>query len=71
MDEKAAYASRTAVEVFVAAPSCEVNVPVVQLQRHVAGCVSKIPSNDYAPFLRVGSDGRNVEKLTGVELDTW
>ena len=70
VDEQAADASGAAVKILVAAPSCEVDIPVVQLQRHVSCCVSKIPTNDYAFALCVGGDGGDVEELASVKLDT-
>ena len=44
-----------AVEVLVAAPDGEIDVPVVQLQRHVAGRVGQVEADDAA--LPVGGGG--------------
>jgi hypothetical protein len=70
VDEKSTYASWAAVKVLITAPSCEIDVPVVQLKWHVSCRVSEIPANDYALLLRVGCDCGDVEELTSVKLDS-
>ena len=48
VDERAGQRARAGVEVLVRAPGREVDVPVVQLQRHVPGRVREVPAHDRA-----------------------
>ncbi len=43
MNEKAASCSGAGVQVFVAAPNGGIDVPGVQLERHIADCVREVP----------------------------
>lgn len=67
--ETASDRARSAVEVLVRAPDGEVDVPVVQLYRHVADGVCEVPADENAFSLCVGCDALDVEELAGVELD--
>jgi len=51
--EDTSNASRSRVQVLVRTPAREIDVPVVQLNRNIAGSVGQIPTNDAA--LRVNS----------------
>ena len=48
VDETAAHGAGTAVEILVAAPDGEIDVPLVQLQRHVAGGVGQVETDETA-----------------------
>ena len=48
VDEHARHGARPAVEVLVRAPRREVDVPVVQRERDVAGGVREVPAHDAA-----------------------
>lgn len=69
VDEESADDTWPAVHVLVVAPRGEVDVPVVQLQRHVADGVGEVPADGDAALLGVGGDGGDVEELARVVLD--
>lgn len=69
MDEETCDSTGTGVEVFVAAPGGGVDVPVVEVKGHVAGCVCKIPDYEDTSGASGGGNGGNVEQLASVELD--
>lgn len=62
--------ARAGVHVLVGAPAREVNVPVVQLELHVAGGVGEVPADGDAAGVSVGGDGGDVQELAAVVLDT-
>lgn len=70
MNEATADATRATVEVFVAAPTREIDIPFVQLQRHVTNGMSQIKANQAAKIMTNFGDLCQVEKLTGIVLDT-
>lgn len=67
--EEAADDAGAAVHVFVVAPSCEVDVPVVQFEGDVPDGVGEIPAYYYAQAVAVSCDEFDVEELARVELD--
>ncbi|KFY11221.1 hypothetical protein V492_04571, partial [Pseudogymnoascus sp. VKM F-4246] len=67
--EESADGAGPGVEVLVRAPCCGVDVPVVQLEGHVADGVGEVPDHEDAAGLGVGGDRFDVEELAGVELD--
>ncbi len=69
MDERPGDRSRTGVEVLVRAPGGEVDAPLVQRQRHVAGGVGEIPTDEGAGGLSGSGDRRDVEQLAGEVVD--
>ena len=69
VDKESANASRTRVEVLVGAPDGEVDVPVVQPERHVADRVSQVDSNGDALGVSCLRQPRDVEQLSRVVLD--
>lgn len=50
-------------------PGCEIDVPVVEMERDVSGGVSKVPAYGYAVGLGEGGYGGDIEELACVELD--
>ena len=62
--------ARAAIEVLVRTPDCEVDVPIVQLYRHVADSVREVPADEDAFGLCVCRDALDIEELAGVELDS-
>jgi hypothetical protein len=60
----------TGVHILVSTPAGKVDVPVVQLQLDVAGCVGEIPADQDSAGVGVGGDCGNVEQLAAVVLDT-
>ena len=57
------------VHVLVSTPAGKVDVPVVQLQLDISGCVGEIPADEDSAGVGVGSDCGNVEQLAAVVLD--
>ena len=45
MHERARYRAGSGVEIFVGTPDREIDVPIMQRQRHVADCVREIDPN--------------------------
>src|SRR5882757_5280150 len=60
----AADRTRSAIEIFVTAPHCEVDVPIMQTQRHIADGVRQIESHYTALLLRYAGDGGELKILT-------
>lgn len=69
MHEQPRDGARSRVEVFIRTPSGGVDVPVVEVQGHVADGVGQVPDDEDATGAREGGDGADVEELAGVELD--
>jgi hypothetical protein len=70
VDKEACYTARSGIYVFVGAPCCEIDVPVVELEGHVAGCVGEVPTYYYSFSLGEGCYSWDVEELTCVEVDS-
>ena len=70
MDKGACDRTGTGVEIFVGTPNREIDVPIMQRQRHVADGVGKIDTNRDPMFLGCCRDSRNVEQLTGKKIHT-
>ena len=66
--ECAGYGAGAGVKIFVGAPDGEIDIPMVQGQRHVARRVSEIDPDGAAALLRNRRDARNVEELPGKEI---
>src|SRR5229473_2150630 len=62
-------ASRSAIEVFVAAPASKIDVPFMKLQGDVAGGMSKIPSNHTAFGVPSSCYAFEIKKLAGIVID--
>ena len=56
------------VQIFVAAPDCEIATAVVQAQREIAGRVREIESDDATLAMRGFGDRAKVERLAGAVL---
>ena len=69
--ESASNGSGPRIEVLVCAPYGKINVPVVQFELDVSNCVSQIPAYSDTTIMRILGDGRNVEQLTAVVLNSW
>jgi hypothetical protein len=69
VDKESTDYARTAVHVLVVAPCGEVDVPVMQLERHVADGMSQIPSNFDTKGVAVTRDELYVKELAAVVLD--
>ncbi len=69
VDERSGDRTRTGVEVLVRAPGGEVDAPVVQRQRHVAGGVGEVPADEGAGGLAGSGDRRDVEQFAGEVVD--
>ncbi len=61
-----ADASRARIQVLVGAPTGKIRLPVVQLQRNVAGRMGKVKSGVSANTMRRRSDGLEVKILAGI-----
>ena len=62
--------ARPSVHVFVVAPRCEVDVPIVKLEGHVSKSMCQIPAHCYAQTMAVSCDEFDVKELARVELDS-
>ena len=56
------------IQIFVRTPDGEVDLPIVQRQRHIAGRVGKIDSDGDSMLLCRLCDCRNVEELSGEKI---
>ena len=64
--EASGYRAGTSVEVFVAAPDREIDIPVMQFQRKISGCVRHVEA-DHASFRVSGiRDPAKIKCLSGV-----
>src|SRR5690606_32193086 len=61
--EASADRAGAAIQVLVAAPYGKIDVPIVQVQRYVADCVSQIEPDDACMFARRRGDALHVEAL--------
>lgn len=68
--EQSADAARSGVEVFITAPCCGIDVPVVEFERDITYCVGEVPDYEDACCVGCSGDGGDVEELTCVELDS-
>src|SRR5260370_19861536 len=62
-------ASRSAIEVFVAAPASKIDVPFMKLQGDVAGGMGKIPSNHTAFGVPSSGYAFVIKKVAGIVID--
>ncbi len=69
VDECGAETAGTTVEVFVGAPSGEVDPPVVQVEFDVADRVREVETHRGADLVSGAGDLRHGQDLTGVVLD--
>lgn len=69
VDEESADTARAAVQVLVAAPRSGVDVPIMELKRHVSDGVGEVPDDEDAVGAGEGGDGWDVEELAAVVLD--
>jgi hypothetical protein len=69
MHESTGDGAGTGVHVLVSTPAGKVNIPVVQLQLDVSGCMGEIPTDQNSARVGVGGNCGNVEQLAAVVLD--
>lgn len=69
MNEGTRDTARTAIEVFVAAPACEISVPIVEFQFQITSGMRQVEASDRTNGMRGFGDRFHVERLTGVEVD--
>ena len=70
MQERACDGARAGIEVFVRAPDGEIDVPIMQRQRHITDGMRKIDPDDNTALLGRRSDFWNIEKLAGEKVHT-
>ena len=70
MDEDACNRTGTSAEIFIGTPDREIDIPVVQEQRHVPDSVGKINPNGDSMLLGCRRNCRNVEQLTREKIHT-
>ena len=68
VDERARDRAGSGVEIFVGTPDGEIDVPIVQRERNVAGRMREIDPDDDAVLLRRGRDFLDVEQLAGEKI---
>ena len=68
VDERAGDRARTGVEIFVGTPDREIDIPIVQRERNVAGRMREIDPDDATALLRSRGDSRDVEELAGEKI---
>jgi len=64
--ECTARGRRPGIYIFVVAPARKIDIPIVQVQRHVTGCVRQVPSDDAACVMSSLGDRGHIEQLAGV-----
>ena len=65
---EARHCAGAGVEIFVGTPHREIDIPVVQRQRHVADRVSEIDTDRDTSLLRCFRDRRDVKQLAGEKI---
>lgn len=70
MHEKTADDTWPAVHVLIVAPCCKVDVPIVELERHIANRVSQVPADRNTIRMAVACYELNIEELPRIELYT-
>ena len=68
VDERAGDRARPGVEIFVGTPDGEVDVPIVQRERDIAGCMCQIDPDDATALLRQSRSSRDIEELAGEKI---
>lgn len=71
MDEYCSNGTRSGVDVLVVAPYSKVDVPVVELQIHIAGGVRTVPADQNTFRVSMFRDSWDVKILSGIELYAW
>merc|ERR1712192_272935 len=56
------------VEIFVGTPDGKVNAPLIEMQGHIAHCISQVPTNLCSNSLALSGDDVHLELLPGVVL---
>merc|ERR1719370_2809190 len=56
------------VEIFVGTPDSKVNAPFIEVQGHIAHCMSQVPANLCSNSLALSCDDVHLELLPGVVL---
>ena len=69
MHKTPGHAAWSAIEIFVAAPAGEIDVPVMERQGNVAGGMSEIPANHTAFGVPSFGDAFDLIELAGVVVD--
>ena len=62
---------RPGIHVLVSTPSSEIDVPVVQIQRHITRRMGEVPADEEILGMCVLGDPSYVEQLSAVVLDPW
>lgn len=70
MDKKAAGCPRSGIEVFVAAPDCGIDIPVMEFKGDISDSVCKIPNDKDRIAACDGGDFGDVKELAGIVLDS-
>ena len=70
VNKKSADGSWSGVQIFVAAPGCSINIPVMKLKRHISDGMCKVPYNEDTSLSSRFCDSWYVEILSGVKLDS-
>ena len=70
MYKEPTYSSGSGIEIFVGAPCCSINVPVVQVKRDITDRVSEVPYYKDPGFSSDSCYCWDVEELAGVELNS-
>ena len=65
MDKTAGNTSRTAIQIFVAAPHGKVRAPIMKLQKQIASCVGQIETHHAASGVTPARDAFHIKGLTG------
>ena len=68
MDETPCHCAGAGVEIFVVTPDREIDIPVMQCQRHVADRMGQIDPDHAGALLRGGRDPADIEKLSSEEI---
>ena len=68
VDERAGDRARPGVEIFVGTPDGEIDIPIVQRERDIAGGMCEIDPDDATALLRQGRDSRDIEELAGEKI---
>src|SRR5215469_16621508 len=69
VDEAPCHSAWTGVEILIATPHGEIDLPVVKMHGHVAGCVGEVPTDQATLTVGSGGDAWHVKPLARDEID--
>jgi hypothetical protein len=70
MNKNPAHCTGTRIEIFITAPAGKVNIPIVQMQRNIAGGMCQVKPAFYPGSMSSFGNFFYIKKLARVIIDT-